>query len=129
MDCARRVLSARIYRDRPGPALIFPGGKEGHQAKQNVSGADQASQSAFGEAVAGEELGGIGVAHLREFGLDFSADRGRASIRATGDLGQLVFADGGFKVFPEFCAFVYVQHIENWFFAEEHEATKTLLVL
>ena len=128
MDRARRILRASVHGDGPGAAFILARGEERNKTEQRISGADQANQAALREAITREEFGSIGVAHFRKFSLDFSADGRRAGIGARGDFRQLVFADRTLEIFPELRALVHVQHVENRFLAQEHEAAKTLFV-
>ena len=56
------------------------------------------------QSVAGEEFGGVFVAHLGQFGFDFAADGGGSGVGAGGDFGQVVLGDGRFEIFAEFGA-------------------------
>ena len=91
--------------DSPGAAFVFAGGKKGNQSEQCVGGANQAHQSAFSQAVAGQELGRIRVTHLRKLRLDLSADRGSPRVGARGDFGQIVLADRVLEIVAQLCAF------------------------
>ena len=82
VDRAGSFHGAGVDGDRPGAAFVFADGEERDQAEQAVGVTDEPDQAALGEPVAGEEFGGVGVGHLREFSFDFRADRGSPGIGA-----------------------------------------------
>src|SRR5713226_7727073 len=127
MDGSGALNCPRVYRDSPGAAFVFAGGEEGNQAKQSISFADEAGEAALSESVAGEEFGGIGVAHFGKLGLDLAADGSRAGVGAGCDFGQSVFGNRGVQVFSQFRALADIQHVKNRLLAQEHESAKTLL--
>src|SRR5437763_324647 len=118
-----------MHRDGPGTALVFSGGEKGNQAEQGVGSSNQTNQATLFEAIAGEELGCIRVAHFRQFGFDFSADRSRRGIGARSNFDQSVLGHCLFKVVSQICAFTHIKHIKDRLLAQKHEAAKAFLVL
>src|SRR5262249_46902423 len=92
MDGSGGLDCAGVHGDGPGAALVFADGEEGNEAEKRVGRTDETSEAAFLESVAGEEFGGVCVAHFGKFGFDFAADGGGcgilrcgASLRRTGE--------------------------------------------
>ena len=76
-------------RNRPGAALVLAGGEEADQPQQLVALADQPHQAALVQPVAGQELRGLLVVHLRQLGLHLAADGRGAGVGPARNLVQL----------------------------------------
>src|ERR1700690_2348512 len=126
MDGSCALHGARIYGDSPGAAFVFAGGEKRNESQKRVGFADEAGEAALGQAVAGEEFGGIGVGHFGEFGFDFAADGSGSGVGAGRDFGQAVLRDRGFQVFAQVRALADVQDIEHGLLTQKHESAKTL---
>src|SRR3984957_10106855 len=115
--------------DGPGTAFVFTYSKEGDQAEQLVALADETAQSALYQAIGRKKFGRLLVAHLRQLGLDFTADGGGPSVGPRGHLFQLVSRYGGFQGGAQRRALRDIEHKEHRFLGEEHEAANQLLLL
>src|SRR5437868_301764 len=128
VNSSGRLHSTAFDRNRPGAAFVFAYREERNQSHECIRGSNQTGEAAFGQAVAGEEFSGIGVAHFGQFGFYFAADRRCSSIGTRHDVGQLVLRYGVFQFFAQFHALGDVEYAEHGLFAEKHESADTLLV-
>src|SRR6266849_6058016 len=60
--------------DRPCAALRLSAGEKRNQAEQLIGGVDQPVEAGFLQAVGGQQLGGLGVLEVGQFGFDPAAD-------------------------------------------------------
>ena len=94
VDSASGLHSPGVGGNCPGTTFIFPNSEKGNHAQQVVGRADQTDQATFLQAVAGEEFGGVGIVHLRQFCLYFPTNSGNRGIRTRSNFRELVHGSG-----------------------------------
>ncbi len=79
------------------------------------------------EPIAGQEIGGFGVVHFRQFGFHLAADGCGRRVGPVSDLVEFVPAGGGFQIVAQRGALANVKCIQNRFLRKKHEALDELL--
>ena len=95
--------------------------------EQRVGGGDQALQSGFLQAVAGQILALLVARQFGELGFDLAADGGHGGVRAAGQRTVAVFLLA--LVQAAGVLFADIEHVEHRLLREELEAADALLVI
>ena len=126
MDDARTLRRLGARPERPGPALLVPGGEKGAPAEQTVRRLSDPGKRPLSEAKALHHLGPVPSRQLRCFGFELHADAKHFC-----DLGQLVCDGLGQRFWlaagDGFLA--EVDYRKDWFVREHEERPEQLALL